>query len=58
MRQWELKQKDWEKLPVPERQSVKFHNKKQGKNEKLFNELGEYVEDCLSHNILLTMINF
>ena len=58
MRQWELKQKDWEKLPVPERQSVKFHNKKQKKNEELFNELGEYVEDSLNLNIPLTMINF
>ena len=38
-------------ISVPERESLKFHNKKQGKNERLFNELGEHVEDCLNDNI-------
>ena len=41
-----------------QRKTQKRYNKKQGKNEELFNELGEHVEDCLNDNIPLTMINF
>jgi hypothetical protein len=53
IRQWDKKKSCWIKLPLDEKQSLKFCQPKKGKHEALFNELSDYVNDSLTENVPL-----